>query len=133
MSGRGLTGDYSRLTVVRVVSLVVHDELVVDKVEAIGACLIRVPDHLLDCRSQVGAGKVSSSQIRLGRQVRSGRAGSVWVMSGQVGHISATNESGGQVRPDQMDGWSRTVIQAASGHVRPHRTLTPRPTSIGRQ
>lgn len=38
-----------RLAVVRIVGLVVHYELVVDKVEAVGARLVLMPDHLLHC------------------------------------------------------------------------------------
>lgn len=38
-----------RAAVVRVVRLVVHHQLIVHKVEAVGLRLIRVQDHLTDC------------------------------------------------------------------------------------
>lgn len=39
-----------RPAIVRVVCLVVHHQLIVHKVEAVRLCLIRVQDHLSDCK-----------------------------------------------------------------------------------
>lgn len=43
-----------RAAVVRVVCLVVHHQLIVHKVEAVGLRLVRVQDHLPDCGVGVG-------------------------------------------------------------------------------